>query len=200
MIAADAMAGALAQYFDTAGRLPLAAQVRAADGAEVPLATAFTETLETIRAANARGNTLHFIGNGGSAAIASHMAVDFSKRADVRARAFNDGAMLTCLGNDLGYAEVFAHQLGLHLRPGDVLVAISSSGASRNILRGAEAARAVGTHVVSLSGFRADNPLRAAGDLNFYVGSDEYGFVELSHMALLSAMIDILIGWRPAGA
>jgi len=124
------------------------------------------------------------------------MAVDFSKRGEIRANALNDPAMLTCLGNDLGYEEVFAHQVSLHARDGDGLVAISSSGQSENILRAVKAAQDKGVRVVTFSGFKADNPLRAAGDLNYYVNSMEYGFVELTHMALLGALIDIMIGWR----
>ncbi len=183
------------RYFDEAGSLPLKTLVTDANGSEYALGDGFSRLLELVVAANDRGNTLRFIGNGGSAGIASHMAVDFAKRGNIRAGAMNDPAMLTCLGNDLGYDQVFAHQIELHTREGDVLTAISSSGRSPNILNACTAARAKGATIVTFSGFDADNPLRALGDLNFYVGSPEYGFVELTHMALLSGAIDILIGW-----
>src|SRR5580704_1277031 len=87
-------------------------------------------------------NKIIFIGNGGSAGIASHLAIDFSKNGGLRALAFNDPSALTCFGNDLGYENVFAKQLEFHARPGDLLIAISSSGMSPNILGAVKEARA----------------------------------------------------------
>jgi D-sedoheptulose 7-phosphate isomerase len=142
-----------------------------------------------------QGNKLMFIGNGGSAAIASHMAADFSKTGNLRSVAFNDASALTCLGNDLGYENVFAKQIELHARQGDFLVAISSSGRSANILKGVSAARATGCAVLTLSGFQSDNPLRRQGDINMWVNSDYYGFVEIAHMALTHAILDMAMGW-----
>jgi D-sedoheptulose 7-phosphate isomerase len=145
---------------------------------------------------HAAGNKLIFVGNGGSAAIASHMATDYSKNGDVRSIALNDGAMLTCLGNDLGYDRVFAKQLELHARAGDLLIAISSSGRSPNILNAVEAARAANCKVVTLSGFKADNPLRRLGDFNFFLPSDRYGFVEIGHLTICHAILDFICGLR----
>jgi D-sedoheptulose 7-phosphate isomerase len=110
--------------------------------------------------------------------------------------AFGDGAVLTCLGNDLGYENVFARQIEWHGRAGDVLIAISSSGKSPNILNGVQAARSQGGTIVTFSGFREDNPLRKAGDVNFYVRAMEYGFVEVAHQAILHAILDIDMGWK----
>ena len=95
-----------------------------------------------------------FIGNGGSAAIASHMAIDYSKNGRLPSLAFNDGPALTCLGNDLGFENVFAEQIKLHARQGDLLFAISSSGASANILAAVKQAKESGCQVITLSGFR----------------------------------------------
>ncbi len=184
-------------YFRIAGRLPLDTQVTDAADEAVTLGEGIGRTIEAVTAAHDAGNTLRFIGNGGSAGIASHMAVDFAKRGGIRAEALNDPAMLTCLANDLGYDQVFAHQLALHARAGDVLVAISSSGQSENILAACRIALDRGTELYTFSGFDAGNPLRDLGTLNYFVPSSEYGFVELCHMALLSATIDVLIGWRP---
>ena len=143
------------------------------------------------------GNKIIFIGNGGSAGIASHLAIDFSKNGDLRALAFNDPSALTCLGNDLGYENVFAKQLDFHARPGDVLIAISSSGKSPNIINAVKMARERGCLVVTYSGFSENNELRRTGDVNFYVrGQDmEYGFVEVAHLALCHAVLDIDMGW-----
>ena len=142
------------------------------------------------------GNKIIFIGNGGSAGIASHLAIDFSKNGGLRALAFNDPSALTCLGNDLGYENIFAKQLDFHARPGDLLIAISSSGRSPNILGcGEDGARTRDCKVVTFSGFTEKNELRRTGDVNFYVRSGEYGFVEVAHLALCHAVLDIDMGW-----
>ena len=123
------------------------------------------------------------------------MAIDYTKNGGIRAMAMNDGAALTCLSNDLGYENVFAKQLEMHAREGDLLVAISSSGSSENILRAVGAARDRGCAVITLSGFSSNNPLRQLGDLNLYVPSGEYGFVEVTHLSLCHAMLDLASGW-----
>ena len=139
---------------------------------------------------HAAGGKVMFIGNGGSAGIASHSAIDYSKNGNVRSLAFNDGAALTCMGNDFGYEHVFSKQIEIHARSGDVLFAISSSGQSRNILNAVESARAAGCRAITLSGFNHENPLRSLGDINFYLASDEYGFVELGHQILIHSILD----------
>jgi D-sedoheptulose 7-phosphate isomerase len=148
------------------------------------------------RACHAAGHKLMFIGNGGSAGICSHMATDYSKNGGMRSLAFNDGSMLTCLGNDLGYENVFSRQLDLHAAEGDLLIAISSGGKSRNILDAVAIARHRGCRVVTLSGFGADNPLRKLGDLNFYLPSDQYGYVEVGHLTILHAILDFAGGLK----
>jgi D-sedoheptulose 7-phosphate isomerase len=152
--------------------------------------------LADARTAHARGDKVMFIGNGGSAAIASHMSEDFSKAAGIRALSFNDAPTLTCLGNDFGYEHVFEKQIEWFARKGDMLVAISSSGRSPNILKAVAAARTAGAEVVTLTGFEPGNPLRSSGDLNFYLPSKQYGFVEAGHLALLSAVVDFAMGWK----
>jgi D-sedoheptulose 7-phosphate isomerase len=166
------------------------------EGAAIDLAAAVERAGEIAAAAAKSGGTVFFIGNGGSAAIASHMAVDFGKSGGMKALAFNDAAALTCLGNDLGFAQIFAKPIEMHARPGDVLFAISSSGASADILKGVEAAAQRGCTVVTFSGFSDANPLRRMGHLNFYVGAGAYGFVEVSHLALIHMILDLVMGWR----
>jgi D-sedoheptulose 7-phosphate isomerase len=155
---------------------------------------------DMVRAATKAGGTVFFIGNGGSAGIASHMAIDFTKNGGMRALAFNDGAYLTCLGNDLGFDQVFAKPLEMHARKGDVLIAISSSGRSANILNGVHTAKARGCQVITFSGFTPDNPLRGRGDVNFYLGTGEYGFVEVGHLALIHTILDLSMGWGTKSA
>ena len=121
------------------------------------------------------------------------------KNGGIRSLAFNDGAALTCLGNDLGYENVFAKQIDLHAQLGDMLIAISSSGQSANILKAVEAASERGCYVVTLSGFKPTNALRRAGDINLYVESGEYGFVEITHLALIHCILDLEMGWGTKG-
>ena len=163
------------------------------EGERLDRAEAYERTLQLALEATERGGKMMFIGNGGSAAIASHMAIDFTKNGGMPALCFNDGAALTCLGNDFGYEEVFAGQLRAHARKGDVLFAISSSGSSENILRAVAVARSRGCAVITMSGFKPGNPLRALGDVNFHLGSCEYGLVEVAHTAMIHAVVDLKI-------
>jgi len=132
---------------------------------------------------------IFFVGNGGSAAIASHMAIDWSKNGGVRSQALNDPAALTCLSNDLGYDQVFAWQLERLATFASAVVCISSSGKSLNICNAAVAAKNKGCSVVTLSGFEKDNPLRYLGHANIYVPSSDYGVVECAHLAILHSMV-----------
>lgn len=145
-----------------------------------------------LRAAHKGGGKAIFVGNGGSAAIASHMAVDYSKNKSVRSLALNDAAMLTMLANDYGYEQVFSKQIELHGRKPDVLVIVSSSGRSPNIIGAAQMARQRELRaVVTLSGMNPNNRLRAMGNLNFYVPCTDYGLVEISHLALLHSVASV---------
>jgi len=186
----------LAPYFDTLFKATREAECTASSGESITLDFALGEVCEICHGAHQSDNKVMFIGNGGSMGIATHMAIDFSKNGGIRATAFGDSAVLTCLGNDLGYENVFASQVKWHGRAGDVLIAISASGASPNILNGVQAARSQGCKIVTFSGFREDNPLRKAGDVNFYVRAMEYGFVEVAHQAILHAILDIDMGWK----
>jgi D-sedoheptulose 7-phosphate isomerase len=120
------------------------------------------------------------------------MAVDFSKHAGIRGIAFNDPALMSCIANDFGYEHVFEKPLEFFADKGDILVAISSSGRSQNILSAVKAARKKGLLVVSLSGFLPDNPLRSSGDLNFYVPAQAYSHVEIMHHSILHYVLDCI--------
>lgn len=142
----------------------------------------------------ARGGRVIFIGNGGSAGIASHLAIDLSKNASVAAACFSDASMMSCLANDYGFEEWLAHAVRLNARAGDCLVAISSSGRSKNILNAVAKARAMKLDVITLSGMSPDNPLRELGDVNFWIDSQSYNIVETAHQFWMMAVIDLIIG------
>jgi D-sedoheptulose 7-phosphate isomerase len=184
------------RYFNALSDYLVRATATSASGEPLDMAEAVNQIMALARRTHAAGNKLIFVGNGGSSAIASHMATDYSKNGDVRAMALNDTSMLTCLGNDLGYDRVFAKQIELYARADDLVIAISSSGRSANILNAVKAARAARCSVVTLSGFTADNPLRRLGDINFYIASDRYGFVEIGHLTICHAILDFICGLR----
>jgi D-sedoheptulose 7-phosphate isomerase len=189
----------IAAYFAEIGRVCASVRVSDGNGRPLSLRAGFDWVAERARLAHEAGHKMILIGNGGSAAIASHQAIEFLKNGGIRALALNDGPSLTALANDLGYANIFAEQLRMHGQPGDLLVAISSSGQSTNILKAVETARAHDMAIATFSGFQAANLLRGSGDVNFYVDSDQYGFVELAHHALIQAILDLnVIPGRPA--
>ena len=130
------------------------------------------------------------VGNGGSAGITSHMALDFWKNGKVKALAFNDPSLLTALGNDIGYEFVFSKSVEMFGDKGDLLIAISSSGNSPNIINASIEARNKGCKVITLSGFSLDNKLIKLGDYNFYVDSYSYGIVEVLHTLMIHNLLD----------
>jgi D-sedoheptulose 7-phosphate isomerase len=190
-----AMQATVNDYFAELARLPEQTVVTNGEGGEMAMADLFPIMIERFASHRDGEGKLMFVGNGASAAMASHMALDFSKNGKVPALAFNDAASLTALSNDEGYDQVFAKQIEYFAAKGDLLIAISSSGNSENIIKAVQAARAKGCGVLTLSGIGADNKLRQLGDYNLYVPSSEYGFVEVVHGGLIHALLDIFMGW-----
>lgn len=134
-----------------------------------------------------------FIGNGGSAAVASHMATDWQKNGGFPTFGPGDVSMMSCYGNDYGFESVYAEIIERHGILGDVLFAISSSGMSENILRAVDKAKEKRMNVVTLSGFGEGNFLRTKGQVNFYVPSNQYGTVEICHLAIIHSILDEVI-------
>jgi D-sedoheptulose 7-phosphate isomerase len=174
-------------------------EVKDREQKRIPLEKTISRIVALAVAAAKKRNKVVIIGNGGSAAIASHTAIDLLKNARVPALAFNDPSFLTCLTNDLGYDAVFAKPIEMLSQKGDVLIAISSSGKSSNILNGVKAARDNKNFVITLSGFSNANPLRKMGDINFFVPSSSYGFVEITHSVICHWIIDEILQQRAHG-
>jgi len=139
-----------------------------------------------------QGGTIYLIGNGASASMASHMAADLAKTAHVHTEVFSDLSLITAISNDMGYEHVFAEPLARRARSGDMLVAISSSGKSPNVLTAATAARRMKLAVVTLTAMAAGNPLRKAGTLNVYVPAGTYGLAESCHAVVLHHWMDLV--------
>ncbi len=134
--------------------------------------------------------SVYVIGNGGSAAIASHVANDLINVVKLRATTLHDSSLLSCMANDYGYENAFSRVLGQMANPGDVLIAISSSGRSMNIRNAAAQMVDIGGTVITLSGFAPDNPLRSLGDVNVWLDSSDYGLVEVGHQFVLHNISD----------
>lgn len=134
-----------------------------------------------------------FIGNGGSSAIASHMTADFMKNGGMNTYSLYDNAVTTCMGNDYGYKYIFSRPMEFLVREGDLLVAISSSGNSCNILNAIETAGKKRAEVITFTGFRADNKAKQMGDINVYVPAERYGIVESIHNLILQQIVDMIM-------
>ena len=140
-------------------------------------------------------------GNGGSAAMASHFSVDLTKNAGLRCVNFNEADLITCFANDYGFEHWVEKAVDFYGDKGDLLIVISSSGSSENMLNGVKAARNGNFKaVVTFSGFAENNPLRQLGDINLWVDSRAYNFVENIHQIWLLAIVDLIIGNREYSA
>lgn len=166
-------------------------KIKAYKSKEIELEKAIKEVIIEIEKRRKKGKVI-IIGNGGSASIASHFAIDLSKNAKVKAITFNEASLLTCISNDYGYENVFKKPIEIFMDKGDLLFAISSSGRSKNILEGALKAKEKKCKVITLSGFSPLNPLKKIGDINFYVPSNSYGFVELIHSIICHFIVDLI--------
>lgn len=133
------------------------------------------------------------VGNGGSASVASHVSVDFTKIANIRAINFNEADLITCFANDYGYENWVAKGLEFYADGGDLVILISSSGKSRNIINGAIKARDLSLKTITLSGFSPENPLRKLGDINLWVDSSVYNIIEITHSVWLLTVLDKLV-------
>jgi D-sedoheptulose 7-phosphate isomerase len=180
------------KYYENLCALIRSIQVSNQDGQEMNFHQGIEWTCNLILAQAKEGRKLIFIGNGGSAAISSHLATDFWKMGGIKALAFNDSSLLTCISNDYGYEHVFAKPISMFADPGDILMAISSSGRSPNILNGVKAAREKNCQVITFSGFHPHSPLRSLGNLNYYVPVEAYGPVEVLHHSICHCILDIL--------
>jgi D-sedoheptulose 7-phosphate isomerase len=139
---------------------------------------------------HAAGGTIYVIGNGGSAAVASHAVTDFVNACHLRAFTLHESSLMTCMANDFGYVDSFKLMLKTVFKKNDVLIAISSSGKSSNMHHSVELAKSMGGTAITLSGFQPDNQLSKMGFLNFWLDSSNYGFVEIGHLFILHNLAD----------
>lgn len=139
------------------------------------------------------GSQIFFIGNGGSSAIASHMTADYMKNGGMKTYSLYDNAVTTCMGNDYGYEFVFSRPLEFLGQKDDLLVAISSSGNSFNIVNAINTANKKDMEIITFTGFKSDNKSRQLGTINVYVPSEKYGIVESIHNLMLQQIVDMIM-------
>jgi len=162
------------------------------DGAEYSVDEGFRIWQELTIDVREKKRSIYLIGNGASASMASHFAADLAKNAHLHAEVFSDHSLITAISNDMGYKRVFAEPLRCRAKKGDMLVAISSSGNSKNILCATEIARKIGLKIITLSAMSPQNPLRSSGNLNIYVPAQTYGYAETCHAAILHHWMDMV--------
>ncbi len=171
-------------------RVVAATEVTDQAGRRSDTEAAMVATVGLLKDLRSAGGRLYLVGNGGSAGVASHAITDFLNVAKLRAMTLHEPSLLTCMSNDFGYEVAFARILGTLASPGDVLIAISSSGQSANIRNAAAEMRKLGGKTVTLSGFKRDNPLRSLGGVNIWLDSTDYGMVEIGHQFVLHNIAD----------
>ena len=186
----------LKQYASAVDSAMAATEVTKAQGVAVPAGEGLDLAVEMVRRIRAAGGTLFFCGNGASSAMAGHMALDWLKAGGMKAISFNDSAVLTAVANDTGYENTFSLPISRLGSDRDLLVTISSSGNSPNVIEAIASARKRGMSVVTFSGFKPDNRSRALGDLNFFVPCRTYGIAECCHQVLLHAWLDSYLGLK----
>ena len=153
---------------------------------------------EMLSRAMERDAQIYVCGNGGSAAISNHLVCDHSKGVQtdtgLKPRVISLAAnveLMTAIANDISYAEVFVYQLRTLARPGDVLVSISSSGDSDNIVRAVEWAKANGIATLAMTGFKGGRSA-ALADVSLHVEAGNYGIIEDAHQALMHVLAQFI--------
>lgn len=180
-----------AQYTDNLHSFLERVEITDKSGKHLSVDEGLSRIVHHLHAIKSAQKKVMIIGNGGSAAIASHLQNDLCKAAQVRAMVFTEPPLLTALSNDISYIAAYRELVNLWAEKEDMLVSISSSGRSQNILDAVSTARAKGCNpVITISGFLPDNPLRGMGDINLYISSSEYGYVELAHSVLTHYISD----------
>ncbi len=160
------------------------------DGNVLDVDDAYAKLADWVGACSDDRCRVYFVGNGASASMACHFSTDLAKNSGAPTEVFTDPSLLTATGNDMGYDETFAYPLRQRMTKGEVLIAISSSGNSPNVVKAVEAASELGGRAVTFTAMKPDNAMRALGDLNFYIPATTYGMAESGHAVMLHHIID----------
>ena len=141
---------------------------------------------------NSKRNKIIICGNGGSSSIASHVATDITKILNKKTLTFADDNLITCYANDYGYENWTLELMKIYLEPKDLVILISSSGMSQNIVNAAKYIKTKKNMLITLTGFNKKNKLKKYGNINVWVDSKKYNIIEMVHHIFLVAIIDSL--------
>ena len=141
-----------------------------------------------------KGGKVIIVGNGGSAATASHVAVDLSLNSKIRAINFNESDLITCFANDFGYENWVKKSLEIYANRNDLLILLSCSGNSKNLVNANLFAKKRGIKTITLTGCKASNKLnKIKNNVNLWVNSNKYNVIEITHHMILLNIIDSII-------
>lgn len=160
------------------------------NGQSLEMECGINKVTQQLKFSKMSGGKVYLIGNGGSAAVASHAVSDFIKASGIAAFTLHEPSLITCMSNDLGYDQAYARILNVVFTSLDTLIAISSSGNSENICNAVKIATEIGGITMTLSGFKQDNALRKLGDLNVWLNMCDYGLVEIGHLFIIHNIAD----------
>ena len=154
------------------------------------------QVIKKIKEIKKKNKKLIIVGNGGSAAISSHVATDFTKNAGVRAICFSSSSLITCLANDYGHDHWMAKAIKLHSQKRDYIIFISSSGNSKNIVNAAKFCKQQKLNYLTLTGMSKKNKLLSINKqgLNIWINSKSYNIIEITHLTILLYLVDKVIG------
>ena len=162
-------------------------------GKAAPAGEALEEIKSLLVEIKKNNKAVYWVGNGGSLGLCSHLSQDVLNKLQMRSYVLSDASLLTCMANDFGYEAVYARPLDVLMHDGDLLIAVSSSGNSQNILNAADVAKKKGARCVALSAFKPTNQLNnIAADVSIYLPCELYGHAEVGHEAILHSVIETL--------
>jgi len=149
------------------------------------------KSVSLISSCNNNGGKVYIVGNGGSSSIASHVSVDLAKVANIASDTFNNTNLITCFANDYGHDHWVSEAVKAYMKKNDILILISSSGISKNIVNAAKHCHEENIPLITLSGFDEDNSLSKLGNINIHIKSENYNYIEMSHHIILVSIVDI---------
>ena len=149
------------------------------------------QTVELINKKIKSDNKIYILGNGGSSSISSHISVDFVKSAGIKSETFNNSNLITCFANDYGHENWFKEAIKAYCSKNDLIIIISSSGKSPNLVNAAKFCNENNYDLITFTGFDKNNDVSKLGKINFYVNSQEYNYVEMTHHIILVSIVDI---------
>ena len=155
-----------------------------------------SDSIKIIKNTIKKGNKIILAGNGASSAIASHVAVDFTKNTRARAINFNETDLITCFSNDFGYENWIKKSLEYYSDHNDLVILISSSGNSLNIVKAAKYCKKNKLKLITLSGMNWKNKISNLGQVNFWVNSKSYNAIETVHQAILLALVEYFMTYK----